>query len=343
MSNSIDGAISAARAARDAEDAERVAKGEGLTSLNRMLQWGAANSSGPDAASAAAETQKKRTPEQLKEDRAWLDAAFPDMFDNVKKLTALLSGRPVSPDDPEPEPLSIDERVEALESLEEYMADLNYAINIAKLGTLETVVDHASHQSPRVRAASLWVLGTAMQDFAEAKEQIVDGGGIPPIVAGLRDADNVAPRAKAAMAVSALLKHAGESTRKAFESAGGMPFLLACLYDEAPSVRRRIQFMLQHAHTVGLDWVGVAALADAETVGKIVTLLDRTDPSETALLEAAVGALGALVALDRIKLLDRAPTLPGVLSKLSRTVPEKETRKQLDALSEKLTSSISGP
>lgn len=339
----MDEAISAARAARDAEDAERVAKGEGLTSLNRMLQWGAANTSGPESASAAAEAMKKRTPEELKRDRAWLDAAFPDMFDDVKKLTALLAGRPLTPDDAHPGSLSDDERVEALEGLEEYMADLNYATNIAKLGTLETVVQHATHPTPRVRAAALWVLGTAMQDFGEAKKQVVEGGGVPPIVAGLRDAENVAPRAKAAMAVSAMLKHADSSTRDVFEAAGGVPPLLAALYDDAPSVRRRIQFMLQHAHTAGLDWVGEAVLSDADTAGKIVALLGRTDPSETAIVEAAVGALGALVAVDRNRLLERAPTLPGILAQISSRVTEEETREQLDALSTKLSVTLPVP
>lgn len=335
--------LSAARAAADADSSQSAARGENLTSMNRLLQWGAANSSGPEAAAAAAERLATRTPEQLSADRAWLDNAFPDMFDEVKYLTSLLTGIPVKPDAPapaDPAKLTADELVDILNGVEEYMADLNFAINIAKLGTLAPVVDLASsHASPDVRAAALWVLSTAMQNVGDVKTQVVAGGGVAPIVAGLRDARH-AVRAKAVGASSAMLSHGDAAVRAAFQDAGGLGPLVAVCADENARVRRRAMFMLAHAHTSGLRWVVEAVLADAGVVKGIVGVLEQAESGDAAEVEAVCGGLAAMVACDRRRLMEVAPSLPGVIRMVEGKVTEKETREQLRALSDKTSSSI---
>jgi hypothetical protein len=341
--STVDAAVAALRAARDGGPAaEDVAKGEGLTSMNRLLQWGAANSSGPGAAAEAARALTARTPAELRKDREWLDAAFPDMFGEVKHLTSLLTGVPVTPDGPVPAPpsqLSDETLVDILNGLEEFMADLNYATSIAKLGTLAPVVDLATHRTPAVRAAALWVLGTAMQDVADVKAQVLAGGGLPPIVAGLTDAHH-APRAKACMAASALLRHAGQDVRRAFVDAGGLAPLRSALVDETPSVRRRAQFLLQHAHKTGLSWFADEVLRADGAAAALVAGLGRVDPADCAMVEAAAGALAALADHDRIRLLDAAPTLPGVIARARAGAAEADTRAQLDALLSKLTATL---
>lgn len=340
--STAEAALAALQSAREDGKSDDVAKGEGLTSLNRMLQWSAANASGPDAAAQTAERLQARAPEQLKEDRAWLDAAFPDMFSDVKHLTSQLTGKPVSPDKPKPAPpetLSDEMLIDILNGIEEYMADLNFAVNITKLGTLEPVVKLATHKTPSVRAAALWVLGTSMQDVDDVKTQVIAGGGVPPIVSGLSDSHH-AVRAKACMATSALLKHGGHGVQKAFVDAGGVAPLLATTGDSTPTVRRRSQFLLQHAHSAGLAWLVDALLNDGESVKRLVGALESADAADSGDVEASVGAIGAVADHDRIRLLEHAPSLPGVISKIRAAVDVAETRQELDKLLAKLTTTL---
>lgn len=340
--STAEAALSALQAAKEASKSDDVAKGEGLTSLNRLLQWSAANSDGPEAAAATAERLKSRTPEQFKEDRAWLDAAFPDMFSDVKQLTSILTGKPVSKDGPvppSPDTLSDDVIIECLNGIEEYMADMNYAINIEKLGTLAPVVKFATHPTPGVRVAALWVLGTAMQGVAEVKKQVLSGGGLPPVISGLADAQH-AVRSKACMAASALLKHSDPSVCKAFVDAGGLSPLLRTTGDDVASVRRRSQFLLQHAESSGLSWLVDALLSDATAVKRLVASLANADASDSGEVEAAIGAIAGAADHDRIRLLEHAPTLPGVITKVRGAVTSSETKAELDQLLSKLTTTL---
>jgi hypothetical protein len=346
-------AIATAHAARDADAAQRVAAGHDITSLNRLLQWGAANSvgtldDGPSAesvnaaaaAAAARPQQPVRSPEELRKEREWLDAAFPDMFAEVKRLTKILAGEIPPPESAGGTVLDDDMRVDLLNALEEYMADLNFATNITSLGTLGPVVEHASHAVPDVRAAALWVLGTSMQDVSDVKAQVVAGGGVPPIVAGLADASR-AVRAKATMAASALLRHADANTLKAFVDAKGVPELMRAIVDDAPPVRRRAQFFLQHAHTSGVDWFVVAVLHDGAIVPALAALLERVDLEDLGQVEAVVGALQTLATHDRFRILELAPTLPGIVEKTASVVTDRDTRYQVVRLADVLEPSLS--
>lgn len=325
---------------------DSAARGEDLTSLNRLLQWGAANSGDASAASAAREKAAARTPEELRAERAWLDDAFPDMFDEVKFLTSLLTGVPAKADaatPADPATLPAEKVVNILEGIEEYMADLNFAINIAKLGTLKPVVERAGEgEVDEVRAAALWVLGTSMQDVAEVKTQVVAGGGVAPIVVGLGDKAHVV-RAKSVMAASALLRHCDGSVKEAFVEAGGVAPLVRAFADENGSVRRRALFMLQHVHTSGLPWVAEAVLMEAEIVKGIVKGLERADGSDCAAVEAACGGMAALVATDKGRVTEIVPSLPGVIMMAQGKATERETKQQLQALCDMVSSSIPAP
>lgn len=340
----IDDAVASLRAAKDKEDGKRVAEGKDITSLNRLLQWGAANSAPPaDDATGENEADTKQPSteadaERIRKDREWLDAAFPDMFGGIKRLADILAGKPVKRMDGDgKETIELDDgmRVEVLNEIEEYMADLNYATNITKLGVLDTVLKHTAHENASVRAAAFWVLGTAVQDFPEAKAQVVAGGAVPMLVAGLSDSD-MQPRAKACMAVSSLLKHASPSIIDTFRSSGGAAPLRKALTDDSAQIRRRVMFFVEHAHVSGNDWFVDDVAADEATLTALVKSLEQVDVSECDQIEQICGALDAIAAHDRTSLVDVAPHLPGVLDRLARGVSDSETRERVAALSNRI-------
>jgi hypothetical protein len=340
-------AASAARSAREEEESKRVADGKDITSLNRLLQWGAANSEPkPHEQSAAgrpSEALQTRGIDELKKDREWLDAAFPDMFAEIKRLSAILAGKH-PPDANEEErqkpPLELDDdmRVEILGEIEECMADLNFATNITKLGTLAPVLKHATHPTPKVRAAALWVLGTSMQDVDDVKMQVLDAGGVDILVTGLAD-KSPAPRSKACMAVTSLLRHAKPVVLDSFRASGGGPLLQGALIDEDVTVRRRAMFFLQHSHTSGNAWFPDAVLRSEVLTGRIAELLARAPVDDCALIESSAGALQALAQEDHMRVLELVPSLLGVVERLNSIV-DVETRTCLDDLSAALSPSV---
>lgn len=300
-------ALDAFHSSRARKEAEQVIAGKDLSSLNKLLQWSAAHSDPATESSTGREKALQKAPEQLAADRKWLDAAFPDMFADVKRLIALLKD--------EENPLSVDDTVEALEGLEEYFVDLNHAVNIDKLGALELVLESAKAPHARVRAAAVWVLGSAMRDLEEVKELVMQRNGHQVLSDCLEDEDD-AVRAKAVMASSALLRHSKEELRNQFAVVGGNMNLKRLLADGNIQVRRRARFFLQHAAQTGnVDFVK-DLLSDRVAVASFSQSVGEVDVDDVADVESAVGALTVLAESDRQGLLQVAPELPGVIDDL---------------------------
>ncbi|CDF39706.1 unnamed protein product [Chondrus crispus] len=89
-------ALEALQKARTEKEAQGVISGNDITSLNKFLQWSTANTTKPEQASSGDKATEK-TEEQLAADREWLDAAFPDMFADVKRVFAKLTKEKIRP------------------------------------------------------------------------------------------------------------------------------------------------------------------------------------------------------------------------------------------------------
>lgn len=282
---------------------------EDIKSLNQLLQWATANSTEKEGSVLSRPSQ---TAEQLRQNREWLDVAFPDMYVVIRQLVARLDSS------------SNDDRVEALNSLQEFFLDLNYATNIDKVGALDPVLRCASEDDDcQVRAAAVWVLGTAMQHLSDVKMLLVSRRGHDVIARRLiDDAPNV--RAKAVMAASALLHHADESILNSFDTVGGTAALRACLADSHQQTRRRARFFLQHAPESGNSAFVESLISDRNAVAAFSASLPEIDTEDFADVEAAIGALSVLVDSNLHGLLQVAPELPGVLDELAARCSDEE-------------------
>lgn len=316
-------ALGALRSSRAKREAEEVVAGRDLSSLNKMLQWSTAHSAPISEPSLGREKAAQKTPEQLAADREWLDGAFPDMFADVNRLIVLLKD--------EENPLSVDETVEALEGLEEYFSDLNYAVNIDKLGALELLMGNVNSPHARVRAAAIWVLGSAMRDLEEVKELIMQRNG-HQVLADRLDDEDCTVRAKAVMASSALLRHSKKEWRDQFAAVGGSMKLRRLLADENIQVRRRARFFLQHASQTGNEDFVKDLLSDRVSVANLSQSISELDVDDVADVEAAVGALTVLAETDRQGLLQVAPELPGVIDNLASRCNDQDLRDTLTNL-----------
>lgn len=309
-------------AALEAVEAEKVARGEGLTSLNKLLQWATANTAKTEDRSGNldAETLKQRV-----SDREWMEAFFPDMFQPVKILVELLKDENNT---------DVEKKVEVLEALEEYMQDLNYAANVDKIGALDPVMEAAGDTGHvNVQVAALWVLGTCMQDLEEVKEVFMEKDGCKLLVAALSSEDEKV-RAKAVMATSALLRNSKEVIKTKFRELGGADPLFKLLSDEAARVRRRVLFFLENCSANGNEWFARMVLDDQSTLNAIVDRLDYANPQDPSELEPLIGAMTGLanVQLSIVK----NTRAPQIFAKLIKDIGDPTTRSLAAALDTRL-------
>lgn len=298
-------ALEALQKARAKQDADKAAAGEDITSLNKLLQWSTAQSDN-SAQSSTSKHVPAKSPAQLERDKEWLDAAFPDMYAEIKALVKILKQQD----------LDGETVVDALEGLQEYFLDLNYAVNIEKIDAVDPVLSRFRSERPAIRAAAIWVVGTAMRDLQEVKDIFMRHDIHVLLAQSLKDDDDKV-RAKAVMASSALLRHSTTDIQSQFDEAGGSAALHLALSDANIQVRRRARFFLQHALATGNATFVEQLITDRNAVVALSTSVQQLDVNDVADVEAAVGALTVLVETDLQGLLQVAPELPGIVDSLA--------------------------
>lgn len=306
---------------------------EDIKSLNQLLQWATANSvdnnegntdnntnttsvttisTTPSAAKPShndsQQARPKRTTAELQQDCEWLDAAFPDMYAGIRELIKQLE---------ENKQLSQDDRVGILEDLQEFFVDLNYAVNIDKIGALQPILALASNsEDARERATAIWILGTCMQHLDEVKQLFLSHDVHSIIAQALQQPQPDIVRGKAVMASAALLHHPSPQIVDAFQSVQGYNLLIACLADRNKQTRRRAQFFLQHARHTGNQLFVDMLMHDQNAIAALSASYNHLDIDDFVEVETAMNALAVVVESNAQALLQVAPELPGILDNL---------------------------
>lgn len=331
MSSFTENALQAHQSAKEGRQAQQAISGDKIQSLNQLLQWSTANSvvtpqtedSQTHVDTTSQQKTAPKTKEQLEEDREWLDEAFPDVYEGIRQLVADL-------DSP-----SSTTQEDALNNLLEFFLDLNYAINIDKVGAVDPVLRLCDSENDQVRSAALRLAGGAMKDLPEVKNMFLSRGVHHVLARRLADTCG-AVRAKAVMAASALMSHADEEITRQFDSAGASTALRANLADPHVQTRRRARFFLQHAPNTGNTEFVSTLLSDRPAVAAFSASLAEVDPNDVADVEAAIGALDVLVDRDPAGLIRVSPELPGILDDLATRCTDDDLVPMIRQISSKL-------
>ncbi|CDF39705.1 unnamed protein product [Chondrus crispus] len=213
--------------------------------------------------------------------------------------------------------------------------DLNYAINIDKLGALQPILNCAAADEPEVRAAAVWALGSALQDLKEVKDVFMQRDGHEVLAKCLLDL-NAKVRAKAVMASSALLRNSSKEIRERFAELGGTISLRRLLADDNILVRRRARFFMQHARATGNEEFVRDLLDDRNAIAAFSESIAALDVDDVADMEAGIGALQVLVEIDKQGLLRVAPELPGVIDQVVARCGDPDLAESLTSLADSL-------
>ncbi|KAL5533241.1 FES1 [Sanghuangporus sanghuang] len=205
--------------------------------MQSLLRWSIENSQSGQDGAPQSEQQQSQQPRQF--DSEIIDAIMgrPDselMKEALEKATN--------------EQSSEDTKLQALDDFEMLIEQIDNANNIEKMGMWPTIQSLLSsdESSDAIRAAVLWIIGTAVQNNPAAQNAYLSLPESPlsSILSRLSPNESSSEtRSKAVYALSGLLKHNALAV-KLLEDSGGWKILKAALEDPDITVRRKAVFLL---------------------------------------------------------------------------------------------------
>lgn len=144
---------------------------------------------------------------------------------------------------------SEDDRETALDNFEMLIESIDNANLISAMKMWQPLLELLATPSPRLQIATLWILGTAVQNNPAAQDALLHAQApehehsLDSILALLRDSPDAGVRAKAMYALSGLLGHYPKAVRD-FESRQGFEVLQAALRDPSLNIRRKAAFLI---------------------------------------------------------------------------------------------------
>jgi len=230
----------AARVGEQGASAGGAGSGDVPTSLNEMLKWGVSNSN-PDELKRMADSGA--APKQM--DKEIMDMLLGEPI--VAKMRACLGKL----GDGGQLPDGTDAALEALEELEYYVEDIDNAVDMAKIGGLQTLkaclTGSPAAEDVEVREAACSVMAAALQNNPKVQEAALALEMPSTLLQLLQEAedDSTLPvRRKALLAVSALCRSSPAAVELLLGMADGIPTLVAVGANADAKLRRRALFLL---------------------------------------------------------------------------------------------------
>ncbi|PWN32412.1 Fes1-domain-containing protein, partial [Meira miltonrushii] len=141
------------------------------------------------------------------------------------------------------------DRIQALDNFEMLIEQIDNANNITSMKMWEPLLglltgSQESHAtSPAIQVATLWIVGTAVQNNDKAQMTVLQFGFLKPIISLLVHGADGQVRSKALYALSGILKHNAKAVLS-FIELDGWNALCGALLDPDVSLRRKSAFLI---------------------------------------------------------------------------------------------------
>lgn len=141
------------------------------------------------------------------------------------------------------------DRIQALDNFEMLIEQIDNANNITSMKMWEPLLglltgSQESHAtSPSIQVATLWIVGTAVQNNDKAQMTVLQFGFLKPIIDLLVHGSDGQVRSKALYALSGILKHNAKAVLS-FIELNGWNALCGALLDPDVSLRRKSAFLV---------------------------------------------------------------------------------------------------
>eukprot|EP00188_Purpureofilum_apyrenoidigerum_P000526 Plantae.Rhodophyta-Purpureofilum_apyrenoidigerum.ctg1233.p1 GENE.Plantae.Rhodophyta-Purpureofilum_apyrenoidigerum.ctg1233~~Plantae.Rhodophyta-Purpureofilum_apyrenoidigerum.ctg1233.p1 ORF type:complete len:293 (+),score=76.94 Plantae.Rhodophyta-Purpureofilum_apyrenoidigerum.ctg1233:218-1096(+) len=285
-----------------------------MQSLNQVLKW-----SVEEATKDGREAQPV-DPAFVEKNREIVNALFANEYEEIEKLRIIAADQSIG----------LEDRLEALEVLEEFAQDMNYAINFKKVGIVKTLVDlYRAEQNDRIKVMVVWILGTCMQDVPTVKNDVLSLNGADVLSDALSGA-NPKLRAKGVMASSALMRNSPQLA-EAISRSGILDKLVARLKDEDDAVQARALFLLENSRSTLCNYFAEKAAGSPDVVSSVLSRA-LSGEGENAAKALASGLLPSNAGAMNLRMLDAESKL----SAAAATTTDPEHRSALLSIVEKL-------
>ncbi|UZJ54006.1 hypothetical protein CBS101457_003326 [Exobasidium rhododendri] len=137
------------------------------------------------------------------------------------------------------------DRVQALDNFEMLIESIDNANNIKSMKLWEPIISLLTHpqSTPPIQHATLWIIGTAVQNNDKAQMSILDFEPLAPLLDLLKSSSDGEVRSKAMYAISGILKHNPKAV-DLFGKSDGWVVLKGALLDSNVSLRRKAAFLV---------------------------------------------------------------------------------------------------
>lgn len=178
-----------------------------------------------------------------------------------------------------------DEQLEALETIMEYVIDIDTAIDFCKIGGLTNLLPCLNSPYPKVRATAASLIAELAQNNPYCQKALLDVDVLPKLIALLNDSETAT---NGIHAISCLVR-SYEPTLTAFIDVGGLECLIGCLQqiDQQKLIIRAL-FLL---NSLCADFPDVRAeFINLKVVEHIIELLKPVDEYDVS-VETALSVL----------------------------------------------------
>lgn len=140
---------------------------------------------------------------------------------------------------------SEEDRVQALDNFEMLIEQIDNANNMTNMKMWQPLLTLLTEQSstPGIQTATLWILGTAVQNNDKAQMEILQHEPLKPILSLLSHGADGQVRSKALYALSGIIKHNAKAV-DLFGKEDGWSALKGALLDPDVSLRRKAAFLV---------------------------------------------------------------------------------------------------
>mmetsp|Transcript_9289 Transcript_9289/g.23653 ORF Transcript_9289/g.23653 Transcript_9289/m.23653 type:complete len:330 (+) Transcript_9289:97-1086(+) len=188
------------------------------------------------------------------ETRKWLKEALESqVVDPADQMKSLIKVLQIQRGEPETEgPEFVDNKVDALEALQDWVEQIDWAADLHKLGGFKTVIELMQDPEERIRCHALEVFATVVQNNPKTQEWAMELGALPPVVATLdNDKTSETEQAKAMLAVSSLIREHTGATVAFIKTHKGVALLMKIIRSAddglySVKARRKSLFLMRY-------------------------------------------------------------------------------------------------
>ncbi|GBG59918.1 hypothetical protein CBR_g66724 [Chara braunii] len=173
------------------------------------------------------------------EDRKWFQEAMSaqtiDVIKRMKEITMVMN---IPSETLQEQGVTVEELESMLEELQDHVECIDMANDLHAIGGLKPLLGFLHSKEPCLRARAAEVVSTMVQNNPKSQQNIMNAGGLEPLIYNFTSDEDVLVRTKSLGAISQLIRH-NKAGLEAFRMSAGFSKLKEAMTSDHPKLRRK--------------------------------------------------------------------------------------------------------